>query len=245
MNSSVPLLDPVEARILGCLIEKQKTTPDGYPLTLNSLRLACNQSTNRDPVVDYDEELVFDHIQKLHRKELTRSASGHGSRSAKYRHLTAERLAIDQPWKNFEGSVGKYWGMFNDAREQKFAWTGPITDPDYWKMALLAVLLLRGPQTPGELKTRTERMHAFGDLGELEQALEHMIEAGYVERLERRPGEKSERYRHLLDEGAGEPAAEVVADQPPQAVGESADLRTRVERLEEEVAELRARLERG
>ena len=210
MNSSVPLLDPVEARILGCLIEKQKTTPDGYPLTLNSPRLACNQSTNRDPVVDYDEELVFDHIQKLHRKELTRSASGHGSRSAKYRHLTAERLAIDEAGE-----------------------------------ALLAVLLLRGPQTPGELKTRTERMHAFGDLGELEQALEHMIEAGYVERLERRPGEKSERYRHLLDEGAGEPAAEVVADQPPQAVGESADLRTRVERLEEEVAELRARLERG
>lgn len=209
MNASVPQLDPVEARILGCLIEKQKTTPDGYPLTLNSLRLACNQSTNRDPVVDYEEEQVFDHIQKLHRKELTRSASGHGSRSAKYRHLAAERLAIDEAGE-----------------------------------ALLAVLLLRGPQTPGELKTRTERMHAFGDLAELEQALEHMIEAGYVERLDRRPGEKSERYRHLLGDAESESGSESLADPPGQPADESPDLRARVEKLEAEVAAMRSLLER-
>lgn len=197
----IPQLDPVEARILGCLIEKQKTTPDSYPLTLNSLRLACNQATNRDPVVDYDEELIFDTIQKLHRKELTRSASGHGSRSAKYRHLVDERLSLD------------------DAGE-----------------AVLAVLLLRGPQTPGELKTRTERMHSFAELGELERVLDALIDAGYVERLGRRPGEKQERLRHLLLADS-EPAVAA-----PETTDEVSELRGRVEALEREVAELRARL---
>lgn len=204
MNALVPELDAVEARILGCLIEKQKTTPDSYPLTLNSLRLACNQSTNRDPVVAYDEELIFDSIQRLHRKELTRSASGHGSRAAKYRHLTGERLSIDEAGES-----------------------------------ILAVLLLRGAQTPGELKTRTERMHAFEELGDLERALGALIDAGYVERLERRPGEKQERYRDLLQQQAqdeGTSAPEV------PAVDEVEELRSRVEALEREVAELRERL---
>jgi uncharacterized protein YceH (UPF0502 family) len=202
VNASVPQLDPVEARILGCLIEKQHTTPDNYPLTLNALRLACNQSTNRDPVVDYDEELIFDTIQSLHRKELTRSASGHGSRAAKYRHLTAERLSID------------------DAGE-----------------AVLAILLLRGPQTPGELKTRTERLHAFDDLGEMERVLAALAEAGYIERLERRPGEKQERYRHLLGGEAAEQSAPVAAPPAPGSLEE------RVARLESEVEALRARLD--
>ncbi|MFT4050047.1 MAG: YceH family protein [Solirubrobacterales bacterium] len=201
MNAAVPQLDPVEARILGCLIEKQHTTPAGYPLTLNALRLACNQSTNRDPVVDYDEEQIFDSIQRLHRMELTRSASGHGSRSAKYRHLAAERLSID------------------DAGE-----------------AVLAVLLLRGPQTPGELKTRTERMHAFDDLGELDRVLTALIDAGYVERLERGPGEKQERYRELFTDSAATEQSPAHVDTP----GES--LEARVARLEAEVAELRLRL---
>jgi uncharacterized protein YceH (UPF0502 family) len=220
MSTGVPQLDPVEARILGCLIEKQHTTPAGYPLTLNALRTACNQSTNRDPVVDYDDELIFDTIQKLHRKELTRSASGHGSRSAKYRHLAAERLSID------------------DAGE-----------------AILAVLLLRGAQTPGELKTRTERLHAFGELGEIERTLDALIDAGYVERLERRPGEKQVRYRELFtsdgdsDDSSTAPvvglsglpsAAPAISAQPAVAEG---DLAQRVAALEAEVAELRALLE--
>ena len=119
-------LDAVEERILGCLLEKQRTTPDTYPLTLNALRLACNQSTNRDPVVDYDEDLIHDTLQRMHRRELTRVASGHGSRSSKYRHLVTDTLKL------------------NDAEQ-----------------ALLCVLLLRGAQTPGELKTRTERLHPF------------------------------------------------------------------------------------
>ncbi len=212
MNGAIPELDAVEARILGCLIEKQHTTPDSYPLTLNSLRLACNQSTNRDPVVEYDEELIFDTIQRLHRKELTRSASGHGSRSAKYRHLAGERLAID------------------DAGE-----------------AIVAVLLLRGPQTPGELKTRTDRLHAFTELGELERVLETLADAGYVERLERRPGEKQARWRELLTAGAddgqtSEPSASEPPTRAPDQAEEIAELKAAVARLESEVAELRTRI---
>lgn len=206
MQTGVPQLTAVEARILGCLIEKQHTTPAGYPLTLNSLRLACNQSTNREPVVEYDEELIFDSIQRLHRMELTRPAGGHSSRAAKYRHLVAERLSVD------------------DAGE-----------------ALLAVLLLRGGQTPGELKTRSERLYAFGELGEIERTLDALAAAGYVERLERRPGEKQVRYRELLtDDGEAQPASEVVSAEVAGAP--VSDLEERVARLEAEVAELRARL---
>ncbi len=217
MNATAPKLDAVEARILGCLIEKQHTTPDSYPLTLNALRLACNQSTNRDPVVDYDEELIFDTIQKLHRKELTRSASGHGSRAARYRHLVGERLTLD------------------DAGE-----------------ALLAVLLLRGAQTPGELKTRCERLHNFAELGELERTLNALAAAGYVERLERRPGEKQSRWRELLtaeqDGAGGEAPAEATGHVERGAAAAEPDalaaLGARVARLEAELAELRELLAR-
>jgi uncharacterized protein YceH (UPF0502 family) len=209
MKTGVPQLDQVEARILGCLIEKQHTTPAGYPLTLNSLRLACNQSTNREPVVDFDEQLIFDSIQRLHRLELTRPAGGHSSRASKYRHLVGERLGLD------------------DAGE-----------------ALLAVLLLRGAQTPGELKTRTERIFAFDDLAELELALDALVAAGLVERLDRRPGEKQPRVRELLTGGRAPEVAEddeVGADssQPDKLVA----LAARVAALELQVAELRGRLD--
>lgn len=206
MNAAITSLDPVEQRILGCLLEKQRTTPDTYPLTLNALRLACNQSTNRDPVVDYDESLIQDTLQRMHRRELTRVASGHGSRSSKYRHLVNETIGLD------------------DAGQ-----------------AILCVLLLRGAQTPGELKTRTERLHHFEDLGEIQLALTHMIEDGLVQRLDRRPGEKQERYRHLLgtEDDAAE-AAPVRASAPIDELAtpdvdmaaEIADLRRRVEALE-------------
>ena len=118
--------------MLGCLLEKQRTTPDVYPLSLNSLRLACNQSTNRDPVVDYDEATIRDALHRLERRGLARLASGAGSRAAKYRHLLAEALPMD-------------------GAEQ----------------AVICVLMLRGAQTPGELKQRGERMHAFADLAEV------------------------------------------------------------------------------
>lgn len=201
MNAAITSLDPVEQRILGCLLEKQRTTPDTYPLTLNALRLACNQSTNRDPVVDYDESLIQDTLQRMHRRELTRVASGHGSRSSKYRHLVNETIGLD------------------DAGQ-----------------AVLCVLLLRGPQTPGELKTRTERLHHFEDLGEIQLALQHMIEDGLVQRLDRRPGEKQERYRHLLgaEDDAQVDSVETTEFAAPTVdlAAEIADLRRRVEALE-------------
>jgi uncharacterized protein YceH (UPF0502 family) len=209
-------LSPEQIRVLGCLLEKQRTTPDVYPLSLNALRLACNQSTNRDPVVDYDEATIRDALHRLERRGLTRLASG--SRAAKHRHLLAERLPMDR------------------AEE-----------------ALMCVLMLRGPQTPGELKQRGDRMYPFADLHEVQATLERLIERELVMRLARRPGQKEERYEQLLGAEQEDETATNVAgtnggsvyshqglpstDRPPSA---TADLEARVERLEREVAELRA-----
>ena len=202
-------LSAEETRVLGCLLEKQRTTPDAYPLSLNSLRLASNQSTNRDPVVDYDEAQIRDALHRLERRGLTRLASGAGSRAAKYRHLLAEALPMD-------------------GGEQ----------------AIMCVLMLRGPQTPGELKQRTERMHSFADLQDVHGTLERLIERELVARLERRPGHKEERYAQLLQdrehEQAAEPRAHTPAPAGPPSTG--GDLAERVERLEREVAELRTAL---
>lgn len=197
--------------MLGCLLEKQRTTPDVYPLSLNSLRLACNQSTNRDPVVDYDEATIRDALHRLERKGLTRLASG--NRAAKYRHLLAEAL--------------------------------PMNSAEH---AIVSVLMLRGPQTPGELKQRSDRMHAFPDLGAVHATLDDLIERELVARLERRPGHKEERYAQLLQAAAEDepaPAREPTAEPRPafHAGGSPSELdalRERVERLEREVAELRA-----
>src|SRR5438046_1026773 len=170
--------DAVEIRVLGCLIEKQRTTPDAYPLSLNSLRLACNQSTNSDPLADYDEPAIRVALDRLSRKGWVRLASGAGSRAIKYRHLFDEALGI----------------------------AGAET-------SLLAVLMLRGPQTPGELKQRTERLHRFASLEEVERALEELVGREFVERLPRRPGQKEERYRQLI---GGDDEAEAAA--PPRAM---------------------------
>jgi uncharacterized protein len=178
-------ITPAETRVLGCLLEKQRTTPDAYPLSLNALRLACNQSTNRDPVVDYGEAEIRDALHRLERRGLTRLASGAGSRAAKYRHLLADALPL-QP------------------AEQ----------------AVLCVLMLRGPQTPGELKQRTERMHAFPELAGVHETLAALIERGLVEQLQRRPGQKEERHRQLLQEHDDEPAASAPA--APHAGGPGA-----------------------
>ena len=165
----------MEIRVLGCLVEKQRTTPDAYPLTLNGLRLACNQSTNRDPVVDYDEKEIRAALERLARRRLVRLASGHTTRATKYRHLLDDTLSLDSA-----------------------------------SLALLAVLMLRGPQTPGELKQRTERLHRFADLTAIEDGLHSLAGRGLVQQLDRRPGQKEERYTHLLaaeDEGEGETPA--------------------------------------
>lgn len=203
---------PAELRVLGCLLEKQRTTPDGYPLSLNALRLACNQSTNRDPVVDYDDEVLRDALHRLERRGYTRLASGAGSRAPKYRHLLAEAL--------------------------------PMSDDE---QAVMCVLMLRGAQTPGELKQRGDRMHPFAGLDEVHGTLARLIERGLVRRLERRPGQKEERYRQLLGEGElpeegskSLQAAAAVSVAPSVATPYEEGLEERVARLEREVAELRA-----
>jgi uncharacterized protein YceH (UPF0502 family) len=195
--------DDVEIRVLGCLIEKQRTTPDTYPLTLNSLRLACNQATNREPVVDYDEETIREALQRLWRKEWARLASGQGSRSVKYRQLVQEtlRLADDE-------------------------------------ISILCVLMLRGPQTPGELKQRTERLHPFAGLNEVEEALERLIERDLAVRLERRPGQKEERFAQLLGGEVDEPGS----SETPRPVLAHDPLEERVAILEQELAALKAEL---
>jgi uncharacterized protein YceH (UPF0502 family) len=168
------------------MLEKQRTTPDAYPLTLNALRLACNQSTNRDPVVDYDDAVIRDALQRLGRRGYTRLASGAGSRAAKYRHLLAEALPLDN---------GEH--------------------------AVMCVLMLRGPQTPGELKQRSERMHAFADLAAVEATLERLIERELAVRLTRRPGQKEERYAQLLGGGPGDDEAAPASPDATAALTES------------------------
>ena len=194
--------DPVELRVLGCLIEKQRTTPEQYPLSLNALRLACNQSTNRDPVVDYDETTIREALERLGRRGWTRFASGPGSRAPKYRHLFDEAVGLDDD-----------------------------------EIALLTVLMLRGPQTGGELKSRTERLHRFDSIAEVEHTLSQLQTRELAERQPRRPGQKEERWAHLLGPAGGDEAAEPVAAAPRSALEE------RVERLEAEVAELRRALD--
>ncbi len=191
-----------EQRVLGCLVEKRWTTPDQYPLSLNALRLACNQATNRDPVTDYDEATVRDAVQRLAPYGLTRLASGHQSRTIKYRHLAEEGLGLDRP-----------------------------------QLAVLCVLLLRGPQTPGELKSRSERLSPAAVTG-IEQQLAELIERGYARRLGRRPGQKEDRFQHLLG-GEAEPVADDVA-----VLGrvDTDPLGARVTALEDEVRSLRSQL---
>jgi uncharacterized protein len=220
-----PELTAPEQRVLGCLIEKRRTTPDTYPLSINALRLACNQSTNRDPVLDYDEHTVRDAAQRLSHRGLARLASGAGSRAIKYRHLAEEALGLGQE-----------------------------------ELAVLCVLLLRGPQTPGELKARTERLAHIESLAEVERLLETLSDRGFVSRLPRRPGLKEDRFVHLLraDEDESELDAATLAVSlpgapPPEALAAALEaeeddddvddgLADRVTRLEREVAELRAEL---
>jgi uncharacterized protein YceH (UPF0502 family) len=201
--------DAVEIRVLGCMIEKQRTTPDVYPLSLNALRVACNQSTNRDPVVEYDEEMIRDALRRLEHRRWARLASGPGSRAVKFRHLLDEALGLSQP-----------------------------------ELAMLGVLMLRGAQTPGELKARTERLHPFASRADVHETLDGLIQRELVARLPRRPGQKEERYLQLLGGGDGtgvQAETEPIETQgPPQSVEE---LEARLGRIEGEVASLRQALE--
>jgi uncharacterized protein len=198
--------DAVEIRVVGCLVEKQRTTPDAYPLSLNALRLACNHATNRDPVVAYDEATVSGALRRLALRGWTRLASGAGSRARKYRHLLPEALDVDDE-----------------------------------ELALLAVLMLRGAQTPGELKQRSERLHAFAGLPEVHEALERLLERELVVRHPRRPGQKEDRYEQLPAGGAEvldeetEPAylSPAVAADDDRLERELQDLRSEVAKLRE------------
>ena len=196
--------DAVEIRVLGCLIEKQRTTPDVYPLSLNALRLACNQATNRDPVVDFDEPAIRAALDRLSRKSWTRLASGPGSRVAKYRHLLDDALDLVPS-----------------------------------QSAVLAVLMLRGAQTPGELKGRTERLYPSGSLEDVQRTLDGLIERELVARLPRRPGQKEERFVQLL---GGEPQSAETPTAPQAFAPAAPDLEERVARLEEQVDALQRAL---
>ncbi|UUY04935.1 YceH family protein [Svornostia abyssi] len=210
--------DAVEMRVLGCLLEKQRTTPDVYPLSLNALRLACNQSTSRDPVVDYDESTIREALQRLGQRRWTRLASA--SRTTKYRHLLDETLGLQ--------------------RDQ---------------LAVLCVLMLRGPQTFNELRTRTQRLHDFPSEAELQATIDGLIERELVVFLERQPGQKEQRYQQLLggeEPGtpsaapppapASAPAPAPVAAAPPAPRSDDDDTAVRLADLEYEVAELRREL---
>ncbi len=202
-------LSPVETRVLGCLLEKERTTPEAYPLTLNSLILACNQTTNRDPIMtvgDRDAELALD---ELRQKKLATVVFGAGSRVQKYRQILPD--------------------TYNFTPQES---------------ALLCVLLLRGPQTAGELRTRAERMAGFATLGDVENALDGLIamEQPIVRHLPARPGQKERRYVQLL---SGEPEERPMDDTAPAVVREriaEPGVGPRVETLEREVNGLRAEL---
>jgi uncharacterized protein YceH (UPF0502 family) len=203
------VLTPSQARVLGALVEKENTTPDNYPLSLNALINACNQRSNRDPVTDYDEEEVRLALRGLEDKHLAGRARGADSRVTKYEHWLGE--------------------AFNFTRAET---------------ALVCVLLLRGPQTPGELRTRTERMHSFDELTDVQAGLQKLMEREppLAVVLPRQPGFKESRYAHLLS-GPVDPALLVLqpASSAPSSSPISA-LNERVEQLESTVAELRAEL---
>ena len=198
--SHVQSLDPVELRVLGCLIEKQRTTPEQYPLTLNALRLACNQSTSRNPVTTYAEQTVRAAAQSLGTRGYARLATGPGSRTPKYRQLVSEALDLMPA-----------------------------------EVSVLAVLMLRGPQTPAELKARTARLHEIDDVAPV---LASLGAKELVERLPRQPGRREERWAHLLGEAE--------AEQPSATLPESpAPLEQRLAQLEDRVAELERLLAAG
>jgi uncharacterized protein len=198
------ILNEVETRVLGSLVEKDVTTPDYYPLSLNALVNACNQKNNRDPVTSLDEDAVRQALTTLQEKRLAGPTSSADSRVTKYEHRLQE--------------------AFNFTRGET---------------AILCVLLLRGPQTPGELRSRTERMHRFEDLTEVQSSLQRLMqrEPPLARVLPRQPGTKEARYKHLL---AGDREdAEDVPRSPSPALGESNSASGRMLRLENEVADLR------
>lgn len=199
-------LDQTEIRVLGALVEKQLTTPEYYPLTLNALVNACNQKNNRDPVLSFDEKTVSDALERLRDRNLAYIFYGSTSRVPKYKHMLPTVYQLE---------------------------------PD--ETAIMAVLMLRGPQTIGELRTRTERMHEFANLGEVQETLDRLMrrDDALVAKLERLQGLKEARFAHLLN-GEIDVNALAAGKTSSQATGSGPG---RIEKLEEEITSLRAEIE--
>lgn len=204
-------LTATEARVVGCLLEKQVTTPEQYPLSVNAVTMACNQKTNREPVMNLSEHEVQDQLDALVKRHYLRTVSGFGNRVTKY----------EQRFCNSE---------FGDLKLNSA------------EVAVITTLLLRGPQTPGELRSRASRMHEFSDVQDVERTLEALAareDGPFVLRLAREPGKRESRYMHLFS-GDVETLINVVEAVSPV---EDESLTARVEALETEVAELKQRLD--
>ena len=205
-------LDPTEQRVIGSLLEKESTVPGTYPMTLNGLRTACNQSSGRDPILHLTEAEISAALDRLRSAGLTRIIHpSHGARQAKFRQVLDEVLALDDGGR-----------------------------------AVLTLLLLRGPQTPGELRSRAERLHAFAGVAEVEEALTSLAERAdpLVEELERRPGQKEQRWVHRLGPLAStEPPSPPAAPSGPDQAAEVASLRAQLAEAHAEIARLRNELD--
>ncbi|MEP8702713.1 YceH family protein [Enterobacter roggenkampii] len=204
-------LNGTEARVIGCLLEKQVTTPEQYPLSVNAVTMACNQKTNREPVMNLSEHEVQEVLDALVKRHYLRTVSGFGNRVTKY----------EQRFCNSE---------FGDLKLSSA------------EVAVITTLLLRGAQTPGELRTRASRMHEFSDMQEVEQTLEGLAareDGPYVVRLAREPGKRESRYMHLF---SGDVESSVKSSATDMNAGDD-DLVARVEALEDEVAGLKQRLD--
>ncbi|GAM64313.1 hypothetical protein JCM19232_983 [Vibrio ishigakensis] len=206
-------LSALEARIIGCLIEKEVTTPDYYPLSLNALTTACNQKSNRDPVMELSDAEVLDGINGLIERRLVSDESGFNSRTSKYQHRFCNT---------------EFGDLQFTAQER----------------AIACAMLLRGAQTPGELRTRTNRLANFSDVKEVEATLEKMAEDGLVVKLPREPGKRESRYQHLffgeVDVESLAVAGNPVASAP--VAGVKTATTERIEALEAEVAALKEEL---
>jgi uncharacterized protein len=199
-------LTAIEVRILGSLIEKEATTPDSYPLSLNALTNACNQTSNRDPIMDVAEDAVRWAINNLRQQSLVRAQQGIGSRVMKYHHLMTERMSLDAP-----------------------------------SLAVLCALILRGPQTTGEIRGRTHRLTEFANLSDVETTLNELVTQGFVVELSRQPGQKEVRYTHLL---SGPPDTQTTVSVPVHEEDERvASLEATIAEVRQELADLRARFE--
>ncbi|HEY1025728.1 MAG TPA: YceH family protein [Sphingobacteriaceae bacterium] len=202
MEKELPVLDAAEIRVLGSLMEKSRTTPDYYPMSLNGLTAACNQKTSRNPLVQYDEETVISALDSLKKRGLISTVTGGSSRTTKYRH--------------------------------NFTIVYPLVPSE---IVLISLLLLRGPQTPGELNTNSGRMYEFESLEEVQSVLEKLSQGDnpFVVQLPRRAGQKELRYMHLLG-GAPDPDQ---YEQKTVAGSNSTDIEARLAKVELELAELK------